>query len=171
MIEKHPVTQKTVVSRDIIIHIGDLACFRVDRSYNGLSVNPQEFIQQINASFINIRGNHDLNNRVKSVCNSMQISLGKRFPYVTLGHYPSYDVHAKDTFKEGWIHLCGHVHSAWKHCLDTTNSVLNINVGVDAWNYKIVSEDELIQYIDEVMKLSKDKLNKVKIVRNKIVKV
>lgn len=171
IIEKRALTQVETIGKDIIIHVGDLACFGSDREHEGLEVNPQEFIQKINASFINVKGNHDLNNRVKSVCTCMQTSLGKRFPNVTVGHYPSYDIRAKDTFREGWIHICGHVHGAWKHCVDTTNNVLNINVGVDVWNYRIVSEDELVQYVDEVLKTPRDKLNKVKIVGNKIVRV
>lgn len=171
IIEKRLMFRKEIIGKDLIIHVGDLACFKSDREFSGLDVNPQEFIQKINATFINIKGNHDLNNKVKSACTCMQTSLGKRFPNVTIGHYPSYDIRAKDMFREGWIHICGHVHGAWKHCVDVTNNVLNINVGVDAWNYSIISEDELVQYISEVLKMSKDQLNKVKIVGNKIVRV
>lgn len=169
IIEKRALTKKEVIGKDLIIHVGDLACFGSDRNHSGLEANPQSFIQKINATFINIKGNHDLNNRVKSACTCLQTSLGKRFPNVTVGHYPSYDIHAKDNFREGWIHICGHCHNAWKHCVDVTHNVLNINVGVDVWDFKIVSEDELIQYISEVLKMPKDKLNKVKIIGNKIV--
>lgn len=171
IIEKHAVVEHEVVGKDLIIHVGDLACFKSDRDHGGLEVNPQMFIQKINATFINIKGNHDLNNKVKSTCTCLQTSLGKKFPNVTIGHYPSYDIHAKDTFREGWIHICGHCHNAWKHCVDVTHNVLNINVGVDVWNFQIVSEDELIQYINEVLKMPKDKLNKVKIVGTKIIHV
>lgn len=166
-----PMEKTIVVDRDTIVHIGDLACFKSDRSYNGLDVRPQEFIQQVDATFLNIRGNHDVNNKVKNICNCMQTSLGKSFPNVTIGHYPSYDIHAKDTFKEGWIHLCGHVHKAWKHALDLTHSVLNINCGVDVWNYQLVSEDELVRYIKHILRLPKEKINKVQVIGNKVVKV
>ena len=166
---KDDESQNQVVDKDVIVHVGDLACFKLDRDKKGIEISPQALVQRINATFINIRGNHDVNNRVKSLCNCMQTCLGKRFPNVTVGHYPSYDIHAKDTFKEGWIHICGHVHKKWKYCLDVTHSVLNVNVGVDVWNYKIVSEEELIQYIESILRKPKDQINKVKIVGNKIV--
>lgn len=105
--------------------------------------------------FINLKGNHDVNNKVKSIGNVLRTKIGKHLE-VSISHYPSYDRHAEGTFKEGDIHICGHVHGKWKHCLDMTNKVLNINVGVDVWNYTIVTEDELIEYIDKVMKFDKN---------------
>lgn len=144
-----------VVDRDVIIHIGDLATFSADYE----SVNPQQLVSKIPAMFINIRGNHDINNKVKSIATSMRTKLGK-YQDVSLGHYPSYDAKAEGTFLPGDIHLCGHVHSSWKHCLDMKNKVLNINVGVDVWNYKLVSEHMLIMYIDKLLKTDMSKINK-----------
>jgi len=92
----------------------------------------------------------------------MQIRLGKRYPNVTVGHYPSYDPHAESYVKNGWLHLCGHVHDRWRHCLDLDKEILNINVGVDVWGYKLVSEEELVQYVNAVLKMPKEKLCKVK---------
>lgn len=174
VVTKKPIIKNVIVDKDTIIHVGDVACYKNDRDNAGMIINPQQFIQQINANFINIKGNHDMNNNVKSVCTCMQTSLGKRYPNVTIGHYPSWDVHAKDTFREGWIHIHGHCHHGrnhCRHCLDTTNKVLNICVSVDLWNYQIIAEDELIQYIDEVLRLPKEKLNKIKIVGNKVVNI
>lgn len=143
------------IDRDIIIHVGDLAMF----GENGLGINPQALVSQIPAMFINLKGNHDINNKVKSVGTMLRTKIGKHKD-VSISHYPSYDRHAEGTFQEGDIHICGHVHSAWKHCLDTKRKVLNINVGVDVWNYTIVSEDQLLQYINEVLMLPLDKVNK-----------
>ena len=53
---------------DVIIHIGDLATFT--SSCNDMC-KPMEFVKKIPATFINIRGNHDINNKVKSVGDSM----------------------------------------------------------------------------------------------------
>ena len=110
--------------------------------------------------FINLKGNHDINNKVKSIGNVLRTKIG-RHTAVSISHYPSYDKHAEGTFNEGDIHICGHVHRRWKHCLDMTHKVLNINVGVDVWNYTIVTEDELIEYIDKVLKLDKNNLYRV----------
>jgi len=160
---------KTLTSYDdIIIHIGDLYSFGLDRGIEGGKDKPIDIIKEIPATFINIRGNHDISNKVKSTCDSMQIQLGRRYPNVVCGHYPSYSEHAKNYIRKGWILLCGHVHSSWKYCLDLTNSVLNINVGLDANNYRILSEDELIKYIDKVLTIPMDKMNKIKIIDGKV---
>lgn len=149
---------------DVIIHVGDLACFKADRHVEGrhdvagLKVKPAELLRNIRAEFINIRGNHDVNNRVKSVCESMTIRLGKKYPNVVIGHYPSYDPRAAEYVRNGWICLCGHVHGKWKHCLDLDRQILNVNVGVDVWKYRIVTEDELSQYIGRLLTHRPDQL-------------
>lgn len=159
---------------DIIIHIGDLFCYKSDIHNNqniiekSINIKPNYILNKIPANFINIRGNHDINNKVKSLCESMRIKLGKRFPSVSIGHYPSYDIHAKDSFINGDIRLCGHVHKKWKHCLDLDHSVLNINMGVDVWNYCIVGEDELISYIEKILNLPKDQIIKARLINGKI---
>lgn len=115
---------------------------------------------------MNLKGNHDISNRVKSLAISMRTALGKRYPNVSVSHYPSYDVHAKGHWLNGDIHLCGHVHSKWKHCLDLTGNVLNINVGVDVWGYRIVSEEKLIEYIDSLFKKKPDSLDRCRTLEN-----
>jgi len=50
------------------------------------------------------------------------------------------------------IHLCGHVHNSWKHCLDLDHRILNVNMGCMVWNWKIVSDDELIAYLNKLFK-------------------
>lgn len=146
---------------DLIVHIGDLACFNTD-----LKIKPADMIAQVNASLINIHGNHDTSNKVKSICDSMRIQLGKKYTAVSISHYPTYDKRAKDQFLEGDIHICGHVHNQWKHCLDLTHKCLNINVGIDCWNYKMLSDDDLIKYIDKILRLDKTQLYKVEILDN-----
>lgn len=156
---------KIVVDRDTIIHVGDLCSFGQDRGNEGLSIKPQELTSQIAATFINLRGNHDLNNKVKSVGTSLMTNLGKKYQHVTVCHYPTYDVRCDPLPRGTYLHLCGHVHRRWKHCLDTTNGILNINVGVDVWGYKIVSEDEILAYAESLMKLAPESLNRIKIVK------
>lgn len=137
-------------AEDTIIHIGDLCQFWDDRGTTGCRVNPRIFTNQINADFFNVLGNHDPNNRVKSICSSMRTSIG-RFKSVSVGHYPSYDPMAKGSFHPGDVRLCGHVHNKWKYFIDEKNLVLNINCGVDVWNFNIISEDELSLYITKIM--------------------
>ena len=140
---------------DTIIHIGDLFCYNRPNK-------PAEFINKIPATFINIRGNHDLNNKVKPICESMHFFLSKRYPYVSVSHYPTYDQKISRDCLTAPIHLCGHVHSKWKHCLDLDHNILNINVGIDAWNYKLVQEEELIVYLNYLFKQNPDDLVRCK---------
>ena len=167
-VEKQNDGTEVIIDRDTIIHVGDLASFGTDRGSKGLDCNPAKLISSIPALFVNIRGNHDVNNRVKSICESMRTNLGKRFPNVSVSHYPSYDSHVGGNVKNGDIHICGHVHKKWKHCLDLDRQILNINVGVDVWNYRIITEDELIQYIEKVLRLPKEQVTKVKSVNGKL---
>lgn len=143
---------------DVIYHLGDLASFKNDRGNKGLDVKPYELIKEIPAAFINIRGNHDLNNRVKSICDSMHIFLSKRYPSVSLSHYPTYDHRIDPSCLTAPIHLCGHIHGAWKHCLDFSHRILNINVGCMVWGFKIISEDELIAYLNKIFKKKPNEL-------------
>lgn len=148
---------------DTIIHLGDFASYGIDRGYRGLKEKPQEIVAKIPVTFMNLRGNHDINNGVFCIGNSLNLGLGKRYPFVSASHYPSYDRRAAGTFIDGTIHLCGHVHKKWKHCLDLTHSVLNINVGVDVWDYQVVTEDELIKYINFLFTKRSNELFRLKI--------
>ena len=148
---------------DILVHVGDFASYGIDRGYQGLKEKPAEIIAKLPGKFINLRGNHDINNGVFCLGNSLNLSLGKRYPYVSASHYPSYDKRASGTFADGTVHLCGHVHKKWKHCLDLTHSVLNINVGVDVWDYNVVTEDEIVKYLNFLFSRRPDELFRIKI--------
>lgn len=158
-------------SDDIVVHLGDFASCGIDRGYEGLKEKPNDIVKSISAKFINLRGNHDINNDVFCLGNSLNFNLSRRYPFVTASHYPSYDRHSLGTFSDGTIHLCGHVHKRWKHCLDLTHSVLNINVGVDVWDYQIVSEDELILYLDSLFKKKPEELFRVRVLPTRKVEV
>lgn len=47
----------------------------------------------------------------------------------------------------GKILICGHVHDAWKMRV-TERGTLMVNVGVDVWDMRPISENELAQYIE-----------------------
>ena len=148
-------------SNDIIYHIGDLATFKINDNktiLKNLEIKPYTMLKDVQATFINIRGNHDLHNKVKSACESMTIYLNKRFPQVSLSHYPTYDYRIDPQCLIAPIHLCGHVHNAWKYCLDLDHRILNINVGCMQWNFSLISYEELITYLNGLFRLSPDKL-------------
>ena len=170
-IEKHDATlirscKERAKPEDTIYHLGDLALFHSDGHYKerayGLDVKPYELIKDIPATFINIRGNHDLNNKVKSTCDSMHMFLSKRFPSVSLSHYPTYDTRIDPSCLTAPIHLCGHVHQSWRHCLDLDHRILNVNVGCMVWGFKIIAEDELTAYLNKLFKMQPNHLHRCK---------
>lgn len=58
-------------SDDLIVHVGDLACFDTD-----IKLKASAMLDHVNATVVNIHGNHDTTNKVKSLCDSMRIVLG-----------------------------------------------------------------------------------------------
>ena len=170
-IEKHDAAlirscKERAKPEDTIYHLGDMCLYGNDMHYStpdkGLDVKPYELIKDIPATFINIRGNHDLNNKVKSVCDSMHMFLSRRYPSVSLSHYPTYDSRIDPSCLTAPIHLCGHVHSKFRHCLDLDHRILNVNMGCMVWGFKIVSEDELIAYLNSLFKKSPNELYRAK---------
>lgn len=155
---------------DLIVHLGDLACFNSDshggEKSSGIGMRADVFLSGLDAQFVNVRGNHDVSNRVFSACESMRTALGSRYPDVSASHFPSYDDRSRLHWLNGDVHLCGHVHGKWKHCFDTTNRVMNVNVGVDAWQHRLVSDEELIAYIDRLLRVPVDRLYRCRISPN-----
>jgi len=147
---------------DMIIHCGDFYCYKGDRGSSGGTENPIDIMRRFNASIVNIRGNHDQNNKVKSFCDSMRTTLGKKYLAVSVGHYPSTHPMSRGTFHHGDIRIHGHIHckpgddgivvKPPKYFIDFENKVLNINVNCELWNYNPVSEDELIMFVDKIMR-------------------
>jgi calcineurin-like phosphoesterase family protein len=147
---------------DHLIILGDV--------FLGNKTKAKEFLSKINGKKICIKGNHDVScNQLMKIgfdwaCYSMTVNI--QGTPVLLSHYPyrynffkkwytlikSYlggrRVDRRD-FKQspkdrGAILLHGHTHSTKK-----VNGRM-INVGVDAWNLKPVSEDELASLINRI---------------------
>src|SRR5574344_1598676 len=141
---------------DIVIHLGDFCCYGNDRGLDGSKITPSEYLSQINATFVNIKGNHDPSNKTKSIADSIRTTLGHRFTSVSCSHYPSNNILAAGSFHEGDIHLHGHSHlgiTGKKEIffIDFKNKVLNVNLCCDLWHFQIVSEEELIAAITKFL--------------------
>jgi calcineurin-like phosphoesterase family protein len=133
---------------DLIIHVGDFYCYGSDQGSMSIKMNPKLFLDKINAQFINIRGNHDDTNKVLSLASILSTKVG---PYnVLVSHFPSYEDSSKVKSRSNIIHICGHVHKSWKYFYDEDRNILNINVGVDVWRYNIISEAELVVYLESL---------------------
>jgi len=140
-----------VKDNDTLISVGDMISYGRAKGVDGLRLKHDDYASQINGTFVNVAGNHDDNNHVKSICDFMMVKIGKM--KVSISHMPTSGGWANDEVEligvEGKsipaFHICGHVHTAWKH--QYRDSILNINVGCDQWNYHPVSDEEILRYI------------------------
>lgn len=138
---------------DVVYHVGDLYCLKDDNGRPGLMLPWRETRRRFTADVVNIEGNHDPNNGVRSMAVSMRLRLGKVFN-VVLCHYPSTDPRSRRHLRPGDINICGHRHTPWngeKYLVDRENEVLNINVGCDLWDYQPVSEVTLVNFIKQIL--------------------
>ena len=134
--------------QDIIYHLGDMALNDID--------NAIPYIKRLNGQIIWIRGNHDTDNKIKTILHecpyinmacymnwdtswSMILKDGKRHLY--LSHYPTLTANYDEKhFSQHVISLHGHTHSKDKW-MDTNNPFL-YNVCLDAHNcYPVALED------------------------------
>jgi len=56
---------------DTLISVGDFASYGRAKGIDGLRLHSSEYIKQIKGTFVNIEGNHDANNKTKSLCDFM----------------------------------------------------------------------------------------------------
>ena len=150
--------QRAYHKDDVIYHLGDFYNKSKNKSLECHRQKYTYFYDKIESQMVMIEGNHDIQNNVKCLGKLFWMQLGKY--NVSLGHFPTiiskYDVDlTPECYKNigrNHIHICGHVHKSWKWILDEENMILNINVGIDVWKYRIVSESELIRYIETIIR-------------------
>jgi len=128
---------------DQVFHVGDF-CFRNSEGGKvgeGLTHKALYYFERLNGNIIYIKGNHDRNNSVRTLVERIVIKYGPH--YINLVHDPNnYD----DNFA---INFVGHVHEKWKFrrafLPDADKYVDLINVGVDVWDFKPVTFEEIIR--------------------------
>lgn len=147
-----------VSTADQIIHVGDLIQSGKDRGTEiakDKQLKWDQIICKCACQLFCIEGNHDAGNDVQFVCRSMKTRVGNY--NVTVGHFPTWYEEAAGTYVSGhrktggyWptVHICGHVHKAWQVQYDRTHCILNINVGIDAHKYRMLSDSDLVELID-----------------------
>ena len=141
---------------DQIIHVGDLIQTGKDRGIE-IAKDKQmkwyDIATRCHGMLVCVEGNHDAGNDVPFICRSMKTRVGNY--NITVGHYPTWYEEAAGTFVIGrydrfyspTVHICGHVHQAWQVAYDQVHCVLNINVGIDANKYKLLSDSDLNELI------------------------
>jgi calcineurin-like phosphoesterase family protein len=143
---------ETVQPSDTVYHLGDFAFASPDRAKHILS--------NLSGHKVLILGNHDRSEGkmaewgFEKVYKSLQFELQGNI-MVNLSHYPyrgTDDPQHRTKFdhknlKDDGKHLlCGHVHDDWKTRPGQFKNHM-INVGMDQWGFKPVSEPQLLAYL------------------------
>jgi len=121
---------------DIVYILGDFSLR--GKSHEDWYIN---ILRKLRGRKILILGNHDRMNPFDYVelgFESVHTSLIIENE-ILLCHDPAWSV----AVPKGWITLCGHVHDAFRY-LATPRNI--INVGVDVWDYRPISFNEIFQY-------------------------
>jgi len=129
---------------DIIYHVGDFI-FKGGKEANGKQKS-QVYENKIAAKVIHILGNHDRNNSVKGGLESGTIRFANKLFYLV--HRPPMSTEDIPPYVDAV--LCGHVHDNWKYKF--LKNIPVINVGVDVWNYNLVSTQQIIVFYDKIMR-------------------
>lgn len=123
-----------VTDKDVVYLLGDIAFHKPVQDYMGRLRGKEHHL---------IMGNHDkmvhCMNMFHSISQVKALNI-KGIPNIWLSHYAHRTWPASHY---GSIHLFGHSHGM----LHIEPGAKCIDVGVDAWNYKPVSLDEIIEYI------------------------
>ena len=144
---------------DVVFHVGDFWLDNADRhgveeDINTFTASYDDYISLVDARLVLLAGNHDDGHNCEADLKSMVIDLNQNYKNVFVSHFPSYHKNYRGPFgnlqKAPRIALCGHVHDKWLLNYDKQHHVLNINVGVDVWNYKPVRDSEITKLLDYV---------------------
>ena len=130
---------------DLLIHVGDFMNYGKNRGTEAGRNKPDFYLSQIACQVVFLEGNHDPNNHVRCIGRTLTTKVGR---YVV--SVPWYDWYRAARVQ---IHLCGHVHDAWRWketYIPEHGIVLSVNIGADAWHYRPVSESELDAYIGQI---------------------
>ena len=134
---------------DVLFHVGDFVLVGHDR--HGIKedfsdIKYSEYLDKIKPHIILLNGNHDSGHNVKAMLTSAVVNLNRKYKNISVSHFPL--TKAYDTLK---IHLCGHVHDKWLVNFDKKTNVLNLNVGVDVWDFRLVDNLTLAKVLDDLL--------------------
>lgn len=131
---------------DICVHVGDFCT-------KGGDAKASVYQGMLNGQWVFVRGNHDKNNGVKTVCWWMltQISTFNVFVSHVPYFYKTAAGTAQHLIPESLVNviestcnfaICGHVHYKW--LISHEGKIPTINVGVDVHKFRPISDDELV---------------------------
>lgn len=138
-----------VRDEDVVYHDGDY-CFRNSKGGKkgeGTTKKAADWRKDYNGTWVFIKGNHDGNNSLKTPIERVYIRYGGM--RICIVHNP---IHADHHCE---LNLVGHVHTQWKVKRLNEKSIM-VNVGVDVWNFRPVSIEEIIKRMNDWKKSEKN---------------
>ena len=160
---------------DIFYHVGDF-CFKSGPN----CMKAEDWLKQLNGRKVMIRGNHDNNNSLKTIIDSVYVTFANRS--IKMVHKPEHSDPNVD------INLVGHVHNAWRirtfrqhydiiesivynkldkpsdrqdlvtflntQKMNRRSTSVILNVGLDVQKYYPITLDEVITQVSEFKKLN-----------------
>ena len=148
---------EVVDPNDTLIHCGDFLLSGADRHGTeedlGLDISQEEYVKSIGTRLFLLSGNHDDAHNGDTDAKSLILDLNQNWRNVYVNHFPSdhrfyHGPRASRSSDKIFINLWGHVHDAWLLKWDRKNGVVNVNVGVDVWDYKPVSDVQITKMLD-----------------------
>lgn len=130
---------------DMLVHVGDFVCRGNEKGVAGLRHPWNFYADQIASRLVLLEGNHDKQNKVKTVGKHLFCKISHFNVFVS--HLPT-DNENQDPLLIDYVRracafaICGHVHDAWT--VKTCAGIVNINVGVDVHKYRPISDDEVL---------------------------
>lgn len=124
---------------DLVYHLGDFA-------FKGKS-NAEKFENLLNGKIVHIRGNHDMNNGIKSYIDECIMEFGGKVVHIS--HKPP------EIYLDCDFALCGHIHDKWKFKIlkgRKGKQLIIINVGVDVWDFTPVSVESILKLYNKLKK-------------------
>lgn len=129
-----------VKDEDLVFDLGDFI-FRNSpggKKGEGLTDKSEVFLSRLNGKRINVKGNHDRNNSLKTCVEKIYIKHGGK--KICLVHNP---IHADPNCE---LNFVGHVHTSWKIKRLSDGSIM-VNVGVDVWNFRPITFEEIMKAV------------------------
>jgi calcineurin-like phosphoesterase family protein len=151
--EQHEVLVKNfnarVTPEDWVVHNGDFA-FKNSiggKKGEGVPKKYSEWAKDFNGHWIYIQGNHDKNNSLKTPFTKLYMHYGGK--KICIVHNPAHaDLNCEWNFT-------AHVHLAWK-IKRLSNKSIAVNVGIDAWDYKPTTFEEINKRVSEFLRNEKN---------------
>jgi calcineurin-like phosphoesterase family protein len=122
---------------DTVYHIGDFIFKNTPggKPGEGGLLKADEYRKRLNGNIIFIQGNHDRHNSLKTPIRHIVIEYGG---------YNIFLVHKPEHYNKAYpLNFVGHAHEKFKFKRDEFGTIL-INVGVDVWDFRPITFEEII---------------------------